>query len=123
MTIIAVFLLFISFILGLERLGSRDGPNVSSQNQIMNRGPEDPLSIPESHGEIYIGLKQKKENDQIPGTYKDEMISFDQRYINAKIEYQDNLMLRGRENLAACQNVDDFNRKVNYSSNLRQSDF
>ena len=59
MTIIAVFLLFISFILGLERLGSRDGPNISNSSQFVNRGPNDALSIPESHGQIYIGLKQK----------------------------------------------------------------
>ena len=43
------------------------------------------------------------------------MISLDERYVNAKIEYSDNLMLRGRENLTACQNVEEFNRKVNYS--------
>ena len=56
---------------------------------------------------MYIGLKQRKEKE-IPGSYDERIIAFDNQYINGKIDYFDNEKLVGRQNLTACEDEEDF---------------
>ena len=71
---------------------------------------------------MYIGLKQRKEKE-VPGSYEEKIIAFDNRYINGKIDYFDNELLQGRENLTACEDEEDFKRKAKYTLDLSEDDF
>ena len=44
---------------------------------------------------MYIGLRQREEKE-IPGSYDEKIIAFDNQYINGKIDYFDNEKLVGR---------------------------
>ena len=63
---------------------------------------------------MYIGLKQRKEKE-VPGSYEEKIIAFDNRYINGKIDY-----LTGREPLASSYTD---KLKVKQKSELAKVDF
>ena len=114
--------IFIFFTTGVKRMVERDNPDYASYFLPASRGIDDQLSIPELGGQMYIGLKQRKETN-IPGSFTDTIIPFDERYINGKIDYFDNSILQGRENMTACEDRQDFKKKVNYTSDLSEEDF
>jgi len=58
------FFLFITviFIIGLIKVFSGEDPEFSTFSVVKSRSRVNALSLPENHGQIYIALKQTKEN-------------------------------------------------------------
>ena len=70
---------------------------------------------------MYIGIRDQVE--YLNGTFSSPLIPFDERYINSKIAYYRNGALEQRVDLPACEDKEDFNRKIKYSSELSEDDF
>ena len=94
-TLTAVLFIFVFFVNGMRRMLDRDNPEQASFFLPVSRSVDDSLSIPELNGQMYIGLRQREEKE-IPGSYDEKIIAFDNQYINGKIDYFDNEKLVGR---------------------------
>ena len=69
---------------------------------------------------MYIGIRKFEEFQN--GTVSNTLIPFDETYINSKVAFYENGDLKSRVNLPACDDSDDFNKKVQYTSGLSESD-
>ena len=121
MTIIVVLVIFSQFMVGLIRMVNREQPEYASYFLPKATGPGDPLNIPELSGQMYIGIRETTEYRN--GTIDQPLIPFDDRYINSKVAFYENGALKERINLPACDDREDFNRKVKFTSGLTEDDF
>ena len=83
-----------------------------------SRNPDDPLDVPALGGQIYIGLKQV---DRLNGNY--EFISFNNSFIDTEVNYFTNGQLEDEILIPACDDLEDFKGKVQYTPELKESDF
>ena len=70
---------------------------------------------------MYIGIREKIQFKN--GTVEAPLIAFNDSYINSKVAYYQNGILDARIDLPACDDLEDFTKKVKYTSDLTVNDF
>ena len=70
---------------------------------------------------MYIALVNRTE--YVGGSVRDEIIDFEDEYINGKFDTYAGGLLEQRKDLPRCDDEDDFLAKARYTSGLNSSDF
>ena len=89
---------------------NRDQPEYASYILPKARGPDDPLNLADFGGQLYIGIRELTEYRN--GTIEAPLVPFDERYINSKMAFYENGNLGARVNLPACDDREDFEKKI-----------
>ena len=107
--------------LGFDKMINRTDPDYSFYKLTRSWTKEDPLNVPEIGGQMYIGLLETKEYTD--GSKVSRFIDFDPAYVNGKIDYYDRTKLQARKDMPYCQDMKDFETKIENSNGLAMQDF
>ena len=70
---------------------------------------------------MYIGLQQTTEYGD--GSKVSRFIDFNPAYVNGKIDYRDENDLQARKDMPGCEDINDYQNKIQNSNGLTIDDF